>query len=128
MAKASLKTHGFDEYIKALEEQKRILPKAAADACVAGAKVAETGMVARVPKDERDLEKEIKVGEPVINANEVSVEVGILNASKEIQRYGMAQEFGTSSMRKSSFVRTMKKDKNKIRQAQVESLKKDGIL
>jgi HK97 gp10 family phage protein len=129
MAKAKLTTFGFDEYMKLLEKTNKNLTPAATRANLAGAEVAKKGMRERVPKDEHDLENHIVIGEPVIGANEVTVEVGVLKPDAEIARYGTAQEFGTSSMPASPYVRpTMKKDAKKIRAAQVESLKKDGIL
>jgi len=129
MAKAKLNTYGFDEYIKLLEATAESLVPAATRANLAGAEVAKQGMRERVPKDEHDLENHIVIGKPVIGANEVTVSVGVLDAGAEIARYGTAQEFGTSSMPASPYVRpTMKKDAKKMRAEQVESLKKDGLL
>lgn len=137
MAKATISTKGLDRYFEDVARAGANVEAAAARALQAGGEVGAQGMRRRVAKDEHYLERHIDVS-PVENDGQyLSVRIGVLDEGPtdskhsvaDIQRYGQAQEFGTSSMAAHPYVRpTMAEDKGKIAKAMRDSLKAEGVV
>ena len=124
---------GMSEWLEKIGQTGKNVDDSAAKAVLAGARVAQEGMIDRAPELTGNLKAHIKIKGPTQEGNEVSVLVGVIHdinyTDAETARYGMAQEFGTSSMPAHPYIRpTLKKDKRKIRGAERKVLKEDAIL
>lgn len=127
--RVKVSTKGFDEYLENLANAGKDVDLSIAKALIAGADVAEEGMVKRVPKDTHNLEDHIKRTDVQVSGNFSFLEVGVLDADAETARYANAQEYGTSSMAAQPYIRpTIKEDARKINKAIKESLIKDGTI
>lgn len=81
----------------------------------AGAEVALAGMQRRVPVRSGKLKGSLKRGEVRQDGNVSLVDIGLIDATAEVVRYGTVQEFGSSSVKAKSYLRaTMSEDKSKI--------------
>ncbi len=124
---------GMEEYLENIAAAGENVDEAAERAVMAGAEVAQRGMQKRVPKDTHNLERHIKIKGPKRDGNFISAEVGVIHDSAytdaDTARYGMANEYGTSSMAAQPYIRpTLQIDQRKIRAAEKETLEKDQIL
>jgi len=124
---------GMSEWLEKIGQTGKNVDESAAKAVMAGAEVAKAGMIGRAPELTGKLKAHIKIKGPTQEGNEVSVLVGVIHdrayTDDETARYGMAQEFGTSSMPAHPYIRpTLKADNRKIRAAERNSLKEDAIL
>ena len=133
MVKAVWSTVGLSEWMEKIQKTGESVDDAAERSVLAGAEVAQEEMIDLAPELTGNLKKHIKIKGPKRDGNEVSAEVGVIHDIKytdaETARYAMAQEYGTSSMPASPYIRpAWKKGMRKIRKAQRESLKKDAIL
>lgn len=124
---------GMSEWLEKIGQAGKNVDESAAKAVMAGAKVAQEGMIERAPKKTGNLKAHIKIKGPIQEGNEISALVGVIHdkayTDAETARYGMAQEFGTSSMPAHPYIRpTLKGDNRKIRGAERKVLKEDAIL
>ena len=124
---------GMEEYLETLATADGNVDEATARAVMAGAEVAEAGMVKRAPELTGNLKSKIAIKGPDRDGNFHFAEIGLIHdknfTDAETARYGMAQEFGSASMPAHPYIRpTLKRDKSKIRKAERESLEKDAIL
>lgn len=136
----SLELRGFDEYLEKIAKAGKDVDQAAANAVVAGGDALLEGMKERAPVYDNDparpdvtpglLRDTLTRSEPSQSGNFVSVYVGVpKDAPKQVAIYGLVQEYGTASVPSQPYVRpAIDEDKAKVRKAQRESLKKDGIL
>lgn len=118
-ARAYVQTKGLNKLMIKLAKLEGDIDKAAQEAVLAGAEVAQKGMIRRAPVDTGNLRAHIKIKGPDIDGNFVVCEVGIIHdknlTDAETARYATAQEYGTSSMAAHPFIRpTMHEDKRKI--------------
>ena len=124
---------GMSEWLEKISQAGVNVDDAAERAVMAGSEVAKEGMIEKAPELTGNLKAKIKIKGPVHDGNEVSALVGLIHdkayTDAETSRYGMAQEFGTSSMSAQPFIRpTLKGDIRKIRGAERNSLKEDAVL
>lgn len=116
-------TKGLTQLIEQLALAGQDVDAAIERALTAGGEVAKAGMIERVPKDTHNLEKHIDVTPVKRDGNFSYVEVGVLSPDADTARYGNAQEYGTSSMPATPYLRpTMIEDAGKIRKAMTDSL------
>ena len=131
--KTYISTKGFDQYMEKIVAAGRDVDASAQKALLAGAEVAKKGMQRRVAKDKHNLEKHIKIDGPHQEGNFSYADVGVIPKKQftdaKTARYGVAQEYGTSSMPAHPYIRpTIKGDSGKVRSAMRKSLKEDGTL
>ena len=124
---------GMSEWLEKIGQAGKDVDDSAARAVMAGAEVAQAGMIDRAPELTGKLKAHIKIKGPTQEGNEISALVGVIHdkayTDAETARYGMAQEFGTSSMPAHPYIRpTLKADNRKIRGAEWKVLKEDAIL
>lgn len=143
---------GFEEWLDRVQQAGVDIDESTARAVDAGATVALTGMRKRVRKRLHNLENHIQKGDLERSGNNFSVKVGLLDLGKPGARYGVprirkrvsrrrnkvypreflygvVQEFGSSTMKAQPYIRpTFDNDRSKIRQAEIESLKRDGMV
>lgn len=143
---------GFEEWLDRVQQAGVDIDESTARAVDAGASVALTGMRQRVRKRSHRLENHIQKSDVERSGNNFSVKVGLLDLGrpgarygaprirKRISRrrnkvypreflYGVVQEFGSAKMRAQPYIRpTFDSDRSKIRQAEIESLKRDGMV
>ena len=124
---------GLEAYLENIAAAGENVDEAATRAIEAGTEVAQVGMRKRVRKDTHNLEKHIQIKGPQKDGNFVFAEVGLIQdrafTDAETARYGVANEFGTTSMPAQSYIRsTMRIDKRKIIEAEKGSLRRDQIL
>lgn len=116
-------TKGLSDSLEEIARLGRDVDAAAASALQAGGEVLLDGMVRRVPKDTRNLERHLVIKGPMRDGNFIAVEVGLIGADANTARYGNAQEYGTSSMPAQSYVRaTAEADKGKAAKAMRDRL------
>lgn len=121
---------GFEDYLERLNQLGADLDEAAARAVLAGAEVAQEGMIARAPELTGNLKRHIRIKGPDRDGNYVFCEVGVIHekgfTDAETARYANAQEYGTSSMAAHPYIRpTMYEDRRKIIAAMRESFERD---
>ena len=122
---------GLDEYIEEIQRTGRDVDAAVARAASQGADVLLNDMQALVPVDEGDLQGELKVDGPHQDGNRIYIEIGLIDAPKEIAIYGNVQEFGSPSKNipAQSYVRAAwDRMKSKIMQAVKASLQAEGMV
>lgn len=124
---------GMSEWLEKIAQTGANVDESAARAVMAGAEVAQEGMIDRAPEKTGNLKAHIKIKGPTQEGNEISALVGVIHdieyTDAETARYGMAQEYGTSSMPAHPYIRpTLKGDVRKIRGAERNALKEDAIL
>ena len=128
MAKFTVYNTGMQETFEELARLGRDVDRIADDMLMAGARVLQDGMKDRVPKDTRNLDLHIQIKGPQVDGNFHFVEVGVIHdrayTDAETARYGVAQEYGTSTMPAHSYIRaTMDHDKGKARRAALATAK-----
>jgi HK97 gp10 family phage protein len=129
MARFSIDTKGFEEYLEKVALAGRSVDDAARRAVIAGAEVAKEGMRKRVPVDTGNLQEHIDFTDPELEGNIVFVLVGVIDADAETARYGNAQEYGTASMAAQPYVRpTMDHDAGRIKAAMRAALEAEGLI
>ena len=131
--RSNFSLRGMSEWLEKIGQTGKNVDDSAAKAVMAGAKVAQEGMIDRAPEKTGNLKANIKIKGPIQEGNEISALVGVIHdkayTDAETARYGMAQEYGTSSMSAHPYIRpTLKADNRKIRGAERKVLKEDAIL
>jgi HK97 gp10 family phage protein len=128
--KGWITTKGFEEYLEKLAEAGRDVDQAAAEALAAGGDVLLAGMQQRVRKDTHNLEQHLVRTDPQRDGNYTFVTVGLSkDADGETHRYGMAQEYGSSSMAAQPYIRpTLDSDMSKARKRMREVFEGKGIV
>ncbi len=128
MAKGSLSLAGLADYLEDLAAAAVDVDAAAQRALSAGGAVAVGEMDRLVPVDKGALKAHLAVSEPAQDGNYSYVDVGILDADKEIAIYGNVQEYGSSSVAAQPYIRPALKKKALIRKAMQASLKSEGFV
>lgn len=133
MASAKLDLKGFDEYLEAIARAGRDVDAAARKALLAGAQPVKAEMQNLVAKDTHNLEEHIQIDGPYQDGNYHYVDVGLILkkglTDADTARYGLAQEYGTSSMQAHPYIRPGKdRARAKSRKAMKDSLIEDGVL
>lgn len=95
--RGTLSTRGFDVYLEQLAQAGKNVDAHAAEALLAGGTVMLTGMQQLVPVDRGELKAELRIVGPHQDGNFTYLNVGLIDAPKEIQVYGTVQEFGSPS-------------------------------
>jgi len=122
--KAKLSTKGFEEYLERVKSAGLDIDVVADEALLAGGEVLLEGMRRRAPVETGHLRDSLVTVGPKQDGNYHFIEVGLVGADAETARYGTAQEYGTSSMGASPYIRpTMDADMKKARQAMREVYK-----
>lgn len=116
-SRTKLTTKGFEQYLERLAQAGRDIDQVSDEALIQGGEILLNGMKTRVPKGEtHNLEKSLKVDGPHQDGNFHFVEVGVIDASADVSRYGNAQEFGTANMAAQPYIRpTLDGDMTKTR-------------
>lgn len=133
MAKAKLDLKGFEAYLEAIAQAGKDVDAAASKALLAGAQPVKAAMQDLAPKDKGNLEAHIQIDGPYQEGNYHYIDVGLIGKSSmtdaDTMRYGLAQEFGTSSMQAHPYIRPGKdRGRAKSRSAMKKSLEEDGVL
>lgn len=90
----------------------------------AGADVMLEGMQKRVPVDTGELKNHLGRGEVEQDGNVFGVEVGLIDAPKDVVIYGTVQEYGSKSVEAQSYIReTVARDKGKVYRSMREIMK-----
>ena len=120
----TIDTSGIEEFLEEIARLGKDIDQAAAEALKVGGDFLLDGMERRVPKDTHNLEKHLERTEPEQDGNYIFVVVGLSKDSDaDTARYGMAQEYGTSSMAAQPYIRpTIDHDMRKARIAMNEKL------
>ncbi len=129
--KATFSTTGLESWLEDIAQVGNDIDASAARALTAGAQVALTGMEELVPVDRGDLKDELKIDGPYQDGNLISIDVGLIDAPKEIQIYGTVQEYGSPSKRipAQSYIRAgWDRLKARVMQTIKASLKADGMV
>lgn len=143
---------GLEEYLGRVAQAGVDVDPATMHAVDAGADVALAGMRQRVRKRTGALAERLGRSEVIQDGNIFYVHVGLLDLGRPLKNYGaqradkklrgknrkqwpreflygVFQEFGSAKMKAQPYVRpTFDLDKSKIRAAEVESLKQDGMI
>ena len=128
--KAGLKMPtGLQQMLEDLNELERSqINEIAAEMLEAGADAALEGMQRRVRVRTGKLKNNLKRGEVQREGNVSFIEIGLVDAPGDVVRYGTVQEYGSSSVKAQSFLRTtMNEDKSKIYRAMQAKLKARGL-
>lgn len=122
------------EMVEAMELEAQEIDTNLAIAIKEGAKIAQQGMKRRVKKDTRNLENNIHI-DRVKNADgQFSIEIGLMRAGQykvdaDTARYGNVLEYGSTTQRAHSYVRTtMLEDNDEMFRAIFEKLKSLGLI
>jgi len=129
--KAGFSTKGFESYLEDIQQAGKDIDAAAARALQAGAGVLLPVMVELVPKDEHDLERSLVIDGPHQDGNRIYIDVGLIDAPKEIAIYGGVQEYGSPSkhIQAQSYIRAAwDRMKSKVSKAIRGSLKAEGMV
>jgi HK97 gp10 family phage protein len=131
--RTKLTTKGFEEYLERIARAGRDINAITGRALAAGGDVLVEGMREQAPKDTHNLEANIQRTEPEQDGNFVFVMVGLPYdrdlVDAETARYGIAQEFGTSSMAAQPYIRpTIDKDMGKAKKAMRAVYEAEEIL
>lgn len=122
--KATLNMKAFEDYLERIAAMGNDLNAAVDQALMAGAEVALAGMRARVPVDSGNLSGNLRSSGVKAEGNYRFIEVGLVGANAETTRYGVVQEYGSSSVKAHPYIRpTMDEDKGRIRAAMRNQLK-----
>ncbi len=107
--RVKVSTKGLEDTFEKLAQMGRDLDAAADAALMAGAKVFQTGMKRRAPKDTHNLEEHIKIAGPFQDGNFHYLSVGVIHdidfTDAETARYANNQEYGNSSMEAQPYIR-----------------------
>jgi HK97 gp10 family phage protein len=133
MAKARLDLKGFEAYLEAIAQAGKDVDASASKALLAGAKPMQAEMEALAPEDKGNLKAHIQIDGPYQDGNYHYIEVGLIGKSSltdaDTMRYGLAQEYGTSSMQAHPYIRPGKdRARAKVRAEMRKSLEEDGVL
>jgi len=129
--KAHFDMKGMAQYLEEIQQAGLDIDAAAQRALLKGAIVLHTEMQVLVPVDEGDLKANIKIVGPFQDGNFSYVEVGLIDAPKEIAIYGTVQEFGSPSKNipaQPYFRPSFDRKKALAMRAIRESLKAEGMV
>jgi len=133
MAKAKLDLKGFEAYLEAIAQAGKDVDASASKALLAGAQPVQAEMQALAPELSGNLKEHIQIDGPYQEGNYHYIDVGLIGkrsmTDADTMRYGLAQEYGTSSMEAHPYIRPGKdRARAKSRAAMRESLEEDGVL
>ena len=129
--RARFDMRGMAEYLEAIQQAGEDIDAAAQRALSKGGEVLLADMDSLVPVDEGDLKANLIVDGPHQDGNFSYVDVGLIDAPKEIAIYGTVQEYGSPSkhIKAQSYIRAaIHRVKSKVMRAIRESLKAEGMV
>jgi len=128
---AKFDLRGMAEYLEAIQQAGLDIDAAAQRALMKGGAVLEAEMDHLVPVESGDLKKAIKIDGPHQDGNFSFVEVGVVNADREVAIYGNVQEYGSPSkhIKAQPYIRpAIDGRKAAVKRAIRESLKAEGFV
>lgn len=129
-ARYKFELKGLEEYLENIAAAGLNVDKAADNALIAGGDVIVQEMLNRVPVLTGNLKAHLERQNPVQEGNFHSLEIGMpKNADADTARYGNMMEYGSVSVQAQSYIRpAFDTTRARVRRAEVDSLKKEGIL
>jgi HK97 gp10 family phage protein len=124
---------GLNEYLERIAEAGLNVDAAVKKALEAGGRAALEGMLMRVPIDTHNLQEHLTVDPVKREGNYSFIRVGIPHniqqTDAETARYANAQEYGTSSMAATPYIRpTIEEDGALIKRVMKDVLKEEGVV
>lgn len=127
--KSTLTTKGFDKYLEQIAQAGKDIDAIADEALMVGARILETGMMARAPRKKGHLVHRIQIVGPTRDGNYHLVKIGLFNIDRATEMYFFYQEHGSARNAAHPYLRpTFAEDMAKARAAMLAKFKERGAL